>query len=108
MKKALLVIVSLGISMMLQAQVSKTVLVTNAGKLTTLLTPTEKSTVTNLTVSGVINACYFVTMRDNMPNLAVINLSQAIIEGYNGTLGTQGNSSSIHYNAQTIPQQVFL
>lgn len=66
----------------LHAQVSKTVNCT-AGGLATLLTSTEKATVTNLTLTGTIDSRDFPTMK-NMPLLAVIDMSAVTIEAYNG------------------------
>lgn len=79
---------------MLHAQVSKTVNVT-AGGLSTALTPTEKSTVTNLKVTGTIDYRDFLTMRDNMPLLAVIDLSGAVVTAYS------------NYPANSIPYDSF-
>jgi hypothetical protein len=70
------------------SQVYKTVNVTAAGNLTNQLTTTEKSTVTNLTVSGHIDARDVQLMRDNMPVLAVLDLSGTTIDYYYGMTGT--------------------
>jgi len=74
MKRILLLIVGFSITLMLNAQVSKTLNV-SAGGLFSALTPTELSTVTNLIITGTIDARDFKTMRDNMPVLANIDLS---------------------------------
>jgi len=76
MRKLLLVITSICIITMLQAQVSKTVNVTTAGTLSMLLTEHEDSTVTNLTVTGTIDSLDFITMH-NMSVLSVLDLSGA-------------------------------
>ncbi len=88
----------------LQAQVSKTVNCT-AGALSTLLTVTEQNTVTNLTLTGTIDARDFKTMRDNMPVLAVIDMGAATIAVYTGTAGT--NKTNTTYGANTIPDFAF-
>ncbi|HEY5591365.1 MAG TPA: leucine-rich repeat domain-containing protein [Paludibacter sp.] len=89
----------------LQAQVSKTVNVT-AATLYSLLTDTEKNSITNLTLTGTINACDFKTMRDNMPALAVLDMSGVSIAAYNGTGGTYSTSSTT-YPANEIPIYAF-
>jgi hypothetical protein len=58
-----------------KAQVSKTINVNTPGSLSTILTETEKSTITNLTITGVINASDFELMSFNMPLLSVLDLS---------------------------------
>ncbi len=78
MKKAILLILCTWLTLMLQAQVSKTVNVT-AGGLSAALTDEEKSTITNLTLTGTIDARDFKTMRDDMPVLAVLDLSNVVI-----------------------------
>lgn len=78
MKKTFSIIVSLIITTLLQAQVPKTVSLA-AGGLSSALTITEKSTITNLTITGTINAFDFMTMRDEMPVLAILDFSSATI-----------------------------
>lgn len=89
----------------MQAQISKTVVCT-AGGLTSALTVNEKSTITNLTITGTIDARDFVTMRDSLPGLNTLDLSYVNIISYTGTLGTAG-STSITYAVNTIPQYAF-
>ena len=64
------------------------------------------TTVTNLTVTGTIDARDFKTMRDAMPLLAVINLSGCTVAAYTGTKGTEG-TTSISYPANGIPNYAF-
>jgi hypothetical protein len=90
---------------MLQAQVSKTVSIT-AGGLSGALTTEEKNTVTNLTITGTINAQDFKTMRDLLYSLSQLNLSGATIVAYTGTGGT-ASSASISYLANTVPANAF-
>jgi hypothetical protein len=87
------------------AQVSKTVNVDTAGTLSSLLTATEKSTVTNLTLTGNIDARDFKTMRDDMPQLTDIDLSGTTIVAYTGNEGTY--TGSLTYPANEIPQDAF-
>ena len=104
MKKQLLFILGMGISIMMQAQISKKINITTAGSLNTVLTKAEKSTITNLTITGSIDARDFATMRDSMPSITVIDLSGSTINAYSGIIGS---SSSTTYLANSIPQNAF-
>ena len=104
MKKTILPILCLFFFLIGPAQVSKTVNVATAGTVSTLLTSTAKSTVTNLTVTGTIDARDFVTMRDNMPALAVLDISAVNIAAYNGSGGTYTDTS---YPANQLPEYSF-
>jgi hypothetical protein len=105
MKKLTFITVFLSIASVLQSQVYKSASSPN-GKLYSLLTATEKNTVTNLTIGGLVNACDFKTMRDSMPALVSINLQTASITSYTGTNGTESTGSTI-YPASTIPAYAF-
>jgi len=72
------------------SQVSLTVNVPIAGGLYGAMTYTERITVTNLTITGFLDARDFVTLRDQMPVLSVLDISQASIQEYTGTGGTGG------------------
>jgi len=87
------------------AQVIKTVNVTTAGTLATVAS-TYLSTVTNLTVTGSIDARDFLCMRESMTNLKVIDLKTATIKSYTGTAGTVSGSSTT-YPVNEIPQYSF-
>lgn len=69
------------------------------------LTLNELQTVTNLTLTGKIDARDFKIMRDNMPSLAVVDLSDVTIVEYNGTEGTW---IATNYPANTIPEDAFV
>lgn len=71
------------VSVSILGQVTKSIQVTTAGTLTTLLTATEKSTITNLTITGTIDAVDFQTMRDQMPSIAVLDISAVNIAALN-------------------------
>ncbi len=92
------------------AQVYDTVNVTIPGTLNSVAKD-YLTTVTNLTVTGSINAQDFKTMRDSMPELAVLNLSNSSIAGYEGTAGTENfgdsDTNSYTYNENSIPQDAF-
>jgi len=105
MKK--LVLLSLCLSLYLGAQAidTQTANVTTAGTLSTVASA-YLSTVTNLTITGTIDARDFVTMRDNMPLLAIVDMSGVTIAAYNGTEGTE-STSNITYLANALPQYAF-
>jgi len=105
MKKTISLLITLCTTLMLQAQISKTVNVT-AGGLAAALTASEKSTITNLIVTGNIDARDFLTMRDLMPKLAVVDLEIARIVAYSGEEGTGGTYDQ-DYPANEIPEEAF-
>ena len=90
---------------MLQATVSKTVFVT-AGGLSEALTSIELATVIDITITGTIDSRDFVTLRDQATALTIINLSEANVVAYNGTLGTSGTKSTSN-SVNTIPTEAF-
>jgi len=87
-----------------QAQVSKTINVITPGTLSTLLTANELSTVTDLTITGNIDARDFKTMRDNMAFLAKLDIGNVKIKAYTGTVGTNNDYMTITYPDNEIPQ----
>jgi hypothetical protein len=76
MKKFLILITALAYFAIhgLNAQVFKTVQVDTAGTLYALLSPWERDSITNLTLTGSINSEDFNTMKNLMPSLTGINL----------------------------------
>lgn len=78
----------------------------SAGGLSTALTRTELSTIQNIKVFGTIDARDFKTIRDSMPQLTRIDLSQAIIAGYTGSEGTYG-AIRMAYPANKVPECAF-
>jgi len=112
MKKILILLIFTGITTMIVAQVSKTIQVVTAGSLYSVLTNTEKNSITNLTVSGNLDARDFVTMRDSMPALTVLDLSGSVINSYSGS-GGSGDSSNAYsnvsntYAANELPKAAF-
>ena len=105
MKKSILLLFTLFFTLLGQAQVTKTVYST-AGTLYSKMTATELSTVTNLIILGTIDARDFVTLRDNMTKLAVLDISNVSISTYTGSLGS-GGLSIIIYPANSIPNYAF-
>jgi hypothetical protein len=105
MKRPITLLLSFCLVLALNAQVSKSVSI-SAGGLYSALTPSERSNTTNLTVTGTIDARDILTMRDNMPALAVIDLGATIVTAYSGTLGTMiGNNYA--YPANAFPKYAF-
>ena len=78
-----------------------------AGKLSTILTPTELSTLTELALRGTMDARDFKTLSDNMPKLADIDLSDINILAYEGTDGTVKSGKNIRYPENEIPEDAF-
>jgi hypothetical protein len=64
------------------------------------------STVKHLVINDTIDSRDFQAMRDDMPNLAVLDLSNATIAAYNGSEGS-GGSRVYHYSADAIPEFAF-
>src|ERR1035437_8762738 len=108
MKKLLTLLVLTGIcSSLLQAQVSKT-MNNVAGGLYKAVPFTERNSITNLKLTGTIDARDFRTMRDAMPALTTIDLEKVSIVAYSGVGGTQGPlEAKGSYKANTIPQFAF-
>ncbi|MDD4671396.1 MAG: leucine-rich repeat protein [Bacteroidales bacterium] len=104
MKKTVLLVVSLLLAVWLQAQVTHTADVPTAGTLSTVAS-SYLTTVTNLTVTGTIDARDFKTMRDNMPLLAVLDLSGVTIAAYTGPDGTHPSGGL--YPENEIPGRAF-
>lgn len=107
MKKVLFILAFTGLIVSsLQAQVSKTMSVVPGGLYKALTFP-ERGNVTDLILTGSIDAQDFKTMRDAMPNLSVVDLSKVSIVAYTGTAGTESNGKKASYKANTIPQFAF-
>ncbi len=109
MKKLLSILILILLTNLVTAQVYKTVNISAAGTLSGLLTANEKNSITNFTVTGNIDARDFKTMRDLIPNLTDIDLSNAMIIAYTGTQGTDPTlgTTSGTYLANAIPQHAF-
>jgi|GEM_PF-1206061 len=105
MKKTILLSIGLCIAVLIQAQVAKSVNGVTAGGLITALTPAELNTVTDLTLTGTIDASDFRVLRDNMPALSTLHISGVNIAAYTGTQGPV--SGTVSYPANEIPQNAF-
>jgi hypothetical protein len=105
MKKTLFIVLGLSFAFIVNAQVSKTVNCT-AGGLSSLLTQQDYYTVTNLTISGVMDARDFKTIKLNMLGvLTTLNIRDVTIVEYTGTDGPY--NANLTYPANTIPQYCF-
>ncbi len=93
---------SLCFSLIAQAQISKTVKISSGG-LSKSMSKNELNVVTNLTIRGSLDARDFLTMRDEMPKLAVLDLSGVTITSYKTNEGTFINI----FQANTIPESAF-
>jgi Leucine-rich repeat (LRR) protein len=104
MKKTIILAISVCFSLISHAQVAKALTI-NAGKLSSALTSIEKSTITNLTLTGTIDDRDFKTMRDEMPALSELDISGATVTAYNGTDGTYPYKHD--YLANVFPESAF-
>ena len=77
-----------------------------AGNLSSILTTEQLNTTKNLKLTGTIDARDFKTMRDNMPLLSYLDLSEVTVVEYEGTEGTE-STASIFYPENTVPQKAF-
>ena len=111
MKTTILFLTALFLALAIQAQTSKSITNITPGSLVTHLTPTELSTISVLSLIGTIDARDFKTMRDNMPKLSVVDLSDVTIAEYTGQGGTSllmgAPVQDITYPANTIPDGAF-
>lgn len=88
----------------MSAQVSKTIHVETAGTLSTLLEAEEKTSITNLTVTGNIDATDVKCMRDEITKLADLDISAVNIKAYSGNAGPFTNPT---YPENEIPAYSF-
>jgi len=116
MKKLLFLVISICLVSMLQAQiVSKTVHMTVAGTLADSLSATDRENITNLTVTGIINAKDFVIIRNKSLWLTSVDLSQCTIVASTckGGLTRDDNTGQTYlidsvFEANALPQNAFL
>lgn len=78
----------------------------SAGGLSGALEAQDKTSITDLKLSGIIDARDFKTMRDELPNLATVDLIDVTIAEYTGLGGTYG-TESYSYPANSIPRNAF-
>ena len=85
---------------------AKTIHVNTAGTLQTLMTVDELANITNLNITGTIDARDFKSLRDTMPGLKYLDLSGSNVAEYNGSEGTY-SSEITDYQANTLPVDAF-
>lgn len=105
MKKTIFLYGLLNLFLFSQAQISKTINVTIPGTLANQITTSEKNTVTNLIVTGTIDACDFKFLCNNVSNLSTLDLGNAQIMEYAGSDGPYITYTS--YLANQIPGSAF-
>ena len=89
MKKIYLISFALLLTISLTAQVYKTINVSTAGTLTTLLTAIEKSTITNLTLTGKIDSRDITCIRVEIKSLNSLDISAVSIQEYGTNLANE-------------------
>ena len=107
MKKLLLLLNLSILSIYLYGQVTRTANVATPGTLASVAS-SYLATVTNLTVTGSIDARDFVTMRDKMTSLTTIDLSSVVINSYIDAGGNLGLGNNWEYKANGIPDFAFV
>jgi len=110
MKKIVLFILGLSFSIGLFAQVSKTLNVTTSGTLYSLLSAADITNITNLTLTGKLDARDFVIIRDSLKKLDTLDISNISIEAYSGSEGTDNWSDFSDwrdYDANQLPFSAF-
>jgi hypothetical protein len=106
MRKLILIEVIVALAITLHAQISRNINLSNAGTLSSFFTTEEKSTTTDLTLSGVLDARDFKFMRDTLTALTNLDISNISILAYTGTGGTKSTTNTVYY-AATIPDKAF-
>lgn len=105
MKKLLLLLAIVSISYTINAQTSKTVQVTEAGTLQSLFSQDEMDNVTDLTITGNLDARDFKFMRDRVKKLENLNIEETKILEYVGDRGTLPSVGT--YPTDEIPKYAF-
>jgi len=105
MKKIILLTISCLFALAINAQVSKIVNVKIAGSLSVLISLNERTTVTNLTLTGTIDARDFKFMRDYMSVLSVLDMSAVSIAEYYGMISEISGLET--FPANIIPWHAF-
>ncbi len=106
-RKAIVTISALGLTPRTIEVTQYGIIETSAGNLKTVLGG-QLSLITHLSLTGTIDARDFKTMRDEMPALTDIDLSNVRIDSYTGTEGTIIKNYSWTYPANAIPNFAFL
>lgn len=104
MKRYMILIMWL-ISMLSNAQQETTIRVSEPGTLSSIITNDEKNNTYKLTVLGNLDARDFKTIRNEIPNLKIIDLSETFIVAYSGVNGTLAYNSN--YPESEVPSNAF-
>lgn len=106
MKKITLLLIVLFSIHCLYGQTSKTFVLTLAGTLKDNISVSEQNSLTNITLSGNIDARDFAFLRDKVKLLSVLDMTSATIKAYTGSDGTYTTVSTA-YPANEIPDYAF-
>lgn len=107
MKKiAFLLLFFINLGFLGQAQILKNIKVQIAGTLSSLITDEEKNSITNLTLTGYIDARDVKFMRDELINLEILNISLVDVNAYSGTEGTNVWGLNENYPKSEMPHYV--
>jgi hypothetical protein len=108
LKKIILFLFSVSCSIILSAQVRKTIDVANPGTLYSILSANEINKITNLTLTGTIDARDFLIIRDSLIAIDTLDLSGVSIAAFDGINGTNSYIyNSYSYAANQIPYAAF-
>lgn len=77
------------------------------GSLSSVLSSDEKKTITNLKITGSINVLDILCMRDEMTNLAIIDMSESKIVSYYGYGTDGGGYPQMNYIDNSFPRKAF-
>lgn len=87
---------------------SKSIQLSYPGTLGKNISQLERNGLTNLTITGSIDARDFKFMRDSLPVLQSLNIKNTTVSEYTGTAGTiVGSTASVKYTANSIPTYAF-
>ncbi len=103
MKKIATLLIQLFLFTPVFAQVSKNLHLTTAGTLASSLTATEKSTITDLTLTGNMDGRDFLTIQNNLTALVRLDIGEVSILEYYSQVFSGGYSYTTYYPAKTIP-----
>ncbi len=106
MKKITLLLIVFFSTQYLFCQTSRTINLTTAGTLKDNVTLSEQKTLTNITLSGNVDARDFAFMRDKIQLLSVLDLTSSNIKSYTGSDGTYSGTVTA-YAANEIPAYAF-
>jgi len=107
MKKIITLFFTLSLTLIGLAQVTKTINVIVPGTLEFQLTVNELANVSDLIITGTIDARDFVTMMDKMPKLTKVDISDVSISAYTGYDGPFDEPVAWVYPSNTIPAGAF-